>query len=169
MFLLYLQSHALVILNIWDIYNARWYFQPFSVCIHKIYNSVQHFVLLIFLLVLQSPALAYIFRLSCTVPFIPLDCSCTRLLRFLSAIFLCSSTRNRAFPDNSPSLGNNWIRVTSRLLREKPSKKMAVRAIVDISHLKLRREEYVKDSGKDSGWNEASGRVLCLSSSRQSD
>lgn len=108
--LLCLQAHALVTLNIWDIYNARWYFPGVYT---KYITRCNISFCWSSLLVLQSSFLAYIFCFSCTVSFIPLDLFCTRLLRFLSAIFLCSSARNRAFPDNSPSLGNNWIRVTS--------------------------------------------------------
>jgi len=84
----------------------------FSGCIHKIYNSVQHFVLLIFSAC--SPILLFSLHLLLFLHhFLHSPRPLLRLLRFLSAIFLCSSARNRAFPDNSPSLGNNWIRVTS--------------------------------------------------------
>lgn len=74
-------------------------------------------------LVPHPPALAYIFSL----------CFLQRVLypRLLLHAFASFSLRSisllswdRAFPDNSPSrLGNNWIRVTSRLPREKPWKK----------------------------------------------
>jgi len=141
--------HALVFL---DIYNVRWYFQPFSGCIHEIYDSVQRFVSLI--LSVCSPAPRFSLHLQpafSTARPPPPSSAPTRVYFVFSPQYFFAPLREIALFPTILSPISVIIEFALRLGYRARSRGRRRRAIVDVSHLKLRGEECIKDKKTAAG------------------